>query len=58
MGSFDKNLQFAVNLFENEVPHFLDLKFPYDEISIHREDTGTGLYENYKSFVPKRHRTT
>ena len=54
--SFDKNLKFTVDLFENEVPHFLDLEISPDGISIYRKDTNTGLYVNYTSFVLWTHR--
>ena len=57
LNSFDKNLRFTVDLFENKVPHFLDLEMPLDGISIYRKDTNTGLYVNYTSFVPWTHRT-
>ena len=39
LNSFDKNLKFTADLFENEVPHFLDLEIS----SIYRKDTNTGL---------------
>ena len=55
--SFDKNFKFTVDLFENEVSHFLDLEMSPDGISIYRKDTNTGLYVNYKSFVPWIDRT-
>ena len=57
LNSFDKNFKFTVDLFENEVPHFLDLEMSPDGISIYRKDTNTGLYVNYKSFVPWIDRT-
>ena len=57
LSSFDKNLKFTVDLFENEVPHFLDLEMSPDGISIYWKDTNTGLYVNYTSFVPWTHRT-
>ena len=34
LNGFDKNLKFTVDLFENEVPHFLDLEMSPDGISI------------------------
>ena len=52
LNGFDKNLQFTVDLFENEAPHFLDLEMSLDGISIYWKDTNTGLYVNYTSFVP------
>ena len=39
LNSFDKNLKFTADLFENEVPYFLDLEIS----SIYRKDTNTGL---------------
>ena len=58
LNRFDKNLKFTIDLFGNEVPHFLDLGISPDGISIYRKDTNTGLYVNYKSFVPWIHGTT
>ena len=55
MNSSDKNLKFTVDLFENEVPHFLDLEMSLDEILILRKDSNTGLYVNYTSFVHWTH---
>ena len=43
MNSFDKNLKFTVDLFENEVPHFVDLEMPPDGISIYQKDTNSLL---------------
>ena len=57
LNSFDKNLKFIVDLFENEFPHFLDLEMSPDGISIYRKDTYTGLNVNYTSFAPWTHRT-
>ena len=53
--SSDKNLKFTVDLFENEVPHFLDLEMSLDKILILQKDGNTGLYVNYTSFVPWTH---
>ena len=52
LNGFDKNLEFAVDLLENEVPHFLDFEMPPDGISIYQKNTNTGLHVNYTSFVP------
>ena len=52
-----KILKFAVDLFENEVPPFLDLEISLDGISIYQKDTNTGLYVNYTSFVSWIHHT-
>ena len=39
LNSFDKNLKFTADLFENEVPHFLGLEIS----SIYGKETNTGL---------------
>ena len=57
LNSFDKNLRFTIDLFENEVPHFLDLEMSLDGISIYRKDTNTRLYVNYASLAPWTHPT-
>ena len=57
LNGFDKNLKFTVDLFENEVPLFLDFEISPDGISIYVKGTYTGLYVNYTSFVPWTHRT-
>ena len=50
------NSTFTVDLFENEVPHFIDLEMSPDGISIYQKDTNTGLYVHYASSVPWTHR--
>ena len=52
LNSFDKNLKFTVDLFDEETPHFLDLELSPDGLSIFRKDTNTGLYVNFNSYVP------
>ena len=49
--SFHKSLKFMVDKFEHETPHFLDLEMHPDGISIYREDTHTGQFDNFKSFT-------
>ena len=51
LNMFDKNLRFTVDMFQNKVPHFLDLELSPDRISIFRKDTNAGLYVNFSSFV-------
>ena len=34
LNKFDKNLRFTVDMFQNQVPHFLDLELSPDGISI------------------------
>ena len=52
LNKFDKNFSFTVDMFQNKLPHFLDLELSPDGISIFRKDTNTGLYVNFTSFVP------
>ena len=58
LNKFDKNLRFTVDMFQNKVPHFLDLELSPDGISIFRKDTNTGLYVNFASFVSWTYRTS
>ena len=58
LNGFDKNLQFNNGLFENEVPHFLELEISPDGISIYWNNTNTGLYVKFTSFVTWSHHTT
>ena len=52
LNNFDPHLRFTVDLFHNEVPHFLDLELSPDGISIFRKNTNTGLYTHFSSYVP------
>ena len=52
LNKFDSNLRFTVDMFQNEVPHFLDLELSPEGITIFRKDTNTGLYVNFTSFIP------
>ena len=45
MNSFEKNLQFTIDLFEKEVPYFLDLEMSPYGISIYLYDTNTVFCE-------------
>ena len=42
------NIQFTIDLCENEVPHFLDLEMSPDGILIYCKDFNTALYVNFK----------
>lgn len=57
LSSFDKNLHFTVNLFQNEVPHFLNLQISPDGASTFRKNTNTVSYTYYKSYIPWNPRT-
>ena len=43
--SFDKNLTFTVDAFENERVHFLDLEISKSGIDVFRKSTDTGQYK-------------
>ena len=51
LNKFDNNLRFKI-MFQNEVPHFLDLELSPDGFTFFRKDTNTGLYVNFTNFVP------
>ena len=55
--NLDPNLHFTVDLFLNEVTHFVDLELSSDGISIFRKRTNTGLYTHFSSNVPWTRRT-
>ena len=51
--SFDENLKFTVDHFDNGLIHFLDIAISYDkEIDVYVKPTNTGQYTNFKSFAP------
>ena len=55
---FDKTLRYTFDIFQNQVPQFLDLEFSPDEIAIFSKNTNTSLYVNFTSFAPWRHHTS
>ena len=55
--SFDNNLQFTVDTFGNETPHFLDLEIHPDGLTIYRKDTHTGQFVNFSSYTKWNHKT-
>ena len=57
LNSFDPNLHFTVDLFQNEVPRFLDLEVSPDGKLIFRKNANTGLYTHFSSYVPWTHRS-
>ena len=57
LNNFDSNLLFTVDLFQNQVVHFLDLELSPDGISIFRKNTNTGLCIHFSRFVSWTHQT-
>ena len=55
--SFDKNLKFTVDNFENGKIHFLDLEISDSGIDILRKSTHTGRYTRFDSFKPWSRKT-
>ena len=45
-------LHYTVDMFQNEVSHFLDLELSLGRNTTFRKDTNTGLYVNFTSFLP------
>lgn len=58
VNKFDKNIQFTVDRFENEVPHFLDIEISPDGLNVFRKDTNTGQYTNFESYTPWKYRVS
>ena len=57
--SFDKNLKFTVDKFEDDVIHFLDIIIHQDgQTDIYTKPTNTGQYSDFDSFVPWRYKTS
>ena len=52
--SFDKNLQFTVDEFDDGLVHFLDLNYDVatGEIDVYSKPTNTGQYSHESSYVP------
>ena len=55
--SFDKNLKFTVDNFENGKIHFLDLEISDSGIDTFRKSTHTGQYTRFDSFEPWSRKT-
>ena len=50
--SFDKNLNYTVDKFEDRKVHFLDLEISESGIDVFRKTTHTGQCTNFDSFEP------
>ena len=57
LNNFDSNLLLTVDLFQNEVVHFLDLELSPDGISVFRKNTSTGLCTHFSSYISWTHQT-
>ena len=49
--SFDDNLKFTIDTFENCVPHFLDIEICPNGLGIYHKHTQTGQYVNFNLFT-------
>ena len=49
--SFDDNLKFTIDTFENCVPHFLDIEICPNGLGIYHKHTQTGQYVSFDSFT-------
>ena len=49
--SFDDNLKFTIDTFENCVPHFLDIKICPNGLGTYHKHTQTGQYVNFNLFT-------
>ena len=58
LNSFDKNLKFTVDTFQDGTVHFLDLEITDSGIDVFRKHTHTGQYTHFKSFEPWARKTT
>ena len=49
--NFDKNLKSAIDAFENNVPHSLDIEIDTNEFVIYHKHTQTGQYVHINSYT-------
>ena len=56
--SFDKNLKFTINTFENSGPHFLDIEICPNGLAISHEQTQPGQYVHITSYTLWRWKTS
>ena len=55
--SFDRNLKFTVDTFDDGNIHFLDiLVVPNGDTNVYSKPTNTGLYSHYDSYIPWRYK--
>ena len=56
--NFDKNLKSAIDAFENNVPHSLDIEIDTNELVIYHKHTQTGQYIHINSYTLWRWKTS
>ena len=55
--SFDRNLKFTVDIFDEGNVHFLDISvLPNGDKDVYSKPTNTGLYSHYESYIPWRYK--
>ena len=50
--TFDKNIQFTIDTFPDNVIHFLDILISSDNTDVYYKSTHTGQYTHFSSFEP------
>ena len=50
--NFDKNLEFTVDIFSDNVIHFLNILISSDNTDVYYKTTHTGQYTHFSSFEP------
>ena len=58
LNQFDHNLQFTVDMFKDEIQHFLDLEISNSGLTIYRKDAHTGQYVNFSSYTPWKYKVS
>ena len=56
--SFDKNLKFTINTFQNSVPHFLDIEICLNGLGIYHKHIQAGQYVHITSYTLWRRKTS
>ena len=50
--TFDKNIQFTIDTFPDNVIHFLDILISLDKTDVYHKSTHTGQHTHFSSFEP------
>ena len=58
LNNFDRNLKLNFDIFNDVVPHFLDIEIHPYGLGICCKPTNTGQYTNFTSFSPWRYKTS